>query len=53
VKLSGLQANRTYRLLNKDTGETTELSGKNLMEGLTLTSPQPRSSLLLKYELSE
>ncbi len=53
VKLSGLQHTRTYRLFNKDTNETAECSGKELMEGLTLTLAQPRSSLLLKYELSE
>ena len=53
VKLSGLQATRSYRLFNKDTNETTQLSGKELMAGLTLTLAQPRSSLLLKYELSE
>jgi alpha-galactosidase len=53
VKLSGLQPTQTYLLLNKDTNETTRHSGKELMEGLTLTLAQPRSSLLLKYERQE
>ena len=53
VKLSGLQPTRTYHLINKDTNEATKHLGKELMEGLTLTLAQPRSSLLLKYELSE
>ena len=51
VKLSGLQPEQTYRLFNKDTNETTEHSGKEMMEGLTLSLPQPRSSLLLKYDI--
>lgn len=51
VKLSALQPEQTYSLYNKDTNETTQHLGKELMEGLTLTLPQPRSSLLLKYDI--
>lgn len=50
VRLSGLNPSTTYRIFNKDNGETEEYSGRQLMDGLKLTLPQPRSSLLLKME---
>lgn len=50
VCLRGLNPIATYRIINKDTGETEEHTGQQLSEGLTLTLPQPRSSLLLKTE---
>ena len=50
VRLSGLNPSTTYRIFNKDNGEENEYSGLQLMDGLELTLPQPRSSLLLKIE---
>ena len=50
VRLSGLNPSTTYRIFNKDNGEKEEYSGRQLMDGLKLTLPQPRSSLLLKME---
>jgi len=53
VRLQGLNPSRTYVIYNKDKDETTEYAGSALMEGLTLTLDQPRSSLLLNYKLKQ
>ena len=50
VCLSGLAPSATYRVYNKDNGEAAEYFGSQLADGLKLTLPQPRTSLLLKYE---
>ena len=50
VCLSSLNPTAIYRVFNKDNGETEEYTGQQLSNGLTLTLPQPRTSLLLKYE---
>ena len=48
VKLSGLDAERTYILTCKDTGKSMEKSGAELLKGLTLHIANPRASLLLR-----
>lgn len=53
VKLSAVNPNHIYALLNKDTGETVKKTGKELLEGLTLTLDNPRTSLLIKYTLAD
>ena len=53
VRLCGLNPTRTYIVYNKDKNEASEHTGATLMEGLTLTLDQPRSSLLLNYELKQ
>ena len=50
VRLSGLNPSATYRIFNKDNGQTEGYTGRQLSESLTLTLPQPRTSLLLKIE---
>ena len=50
VRLSSLDPSATYFIYNKDNGETVEHTGRQLMEGLKLTLPHPRTSLLLKIE---
>lgn len=49
VRLSALKPTATYRIYNKDIGETKEYTGQQLANGLMLSLPQPRTSLLLKY----
>lgn len=49
VKLSGLQPESCYTVVNCDTNEASVKSGKELADGLELTLEEPRSSLLLKY----
>lgn len=49
VRLSALKPTATYRIYNKDNGEIKEYTGQQLANGLTLSLPQPRTSLLLKY----
>lgn len=51
VKLSSLKKDVVYTLTNKDTGEVFTQTGKQLMDGLTLTLDAPESSLILKYEV--
>ena len=50
VKLSGLDAAKTYRIENRDGGEPFTRTGAELADGLVLTLDEPRSSMLLKYE---
>ena len=50
VHLSGLAPSATYRIYNKDNGESEEYTGQQLSDSLKLSLPQPRSSILLKYE---
>jgi alpha-galactosidase len=49
VHLSGLNSEKVYIIENKDTHETIQKSGRELIKGLTLTLKNPRTSLLLKY----
>jgi alpha-galactosidase len=49
VRLSALNPTATYRIYNKDNGEIKEYTGQQLANGLTLSLPQPRTSLLLNY----
>ena len=51
VCLSSLNPTAIYRVFNKDNSETKEYTGQQLSNGLTLTLPQPRTSLLLKYHV--
>ena len=50
VNLSALDPETRYQLVPKDGGESQTLSGRELMDGLTLHLDQPRSSLLLFYK---
>jgi alpha-galactosidase len=50
VQLSGLQAGKTYRLTDRDSGESFQKTGNELKKGLQLTLREPRSSLILHYE---
>ena len=50
VNLSALDLETEYQLVPKDGGESQTLSGRELMDGLTLHLDQPRSSLLLFYK---
>ncbi len=50
VRLGGLDSTAVYRISDKDKNETTEYTGSQLADGLTLTLEQPRSSLLMRYE---
>ncbi len=50
VKLCGLNAQKTYTLTDKDTGNVEKKTGKQLMEGLKLTLNAPQSSLLIKIQ---
>ena len=53
VKLSGLKRNKTYTLINRDTNDSIRKTGKELLEGLTLTLDNPQSSLIIKYSSDE
>ncbi len=51
LALQGLEAQALYRVENRDTGETAEYTGRELMEtGLSLTIPEKRESRLLHYQ---
>ena len=50
VKLHGLNAMKMYTLINKDTGKEEKRTGKELMNGLTLTLDVPQSSLLIRIQ---
>ena len=50
VHLSGLQAGKTYKLTDRDSGENFQKTGDELKKGLQLTLKEPRSSLILHYE---
>ena len=52
VHLRGLDNNLQYELKNADTGSKTVLSGRALANGLQLKLSQPRSSLLLRYNVA-
>lgn len=52
VRLRGLDNNLQYELKNADTGSKTVLSGRDLANGLQLKLSQPRSSLLLRYNVA-
>lgn len=53
VRLSGLQPESRYAIVNCDTNETSMKTGKELSDGFELTLKEPRSSLLLKYSQTE
>ncbi|MGI6520412.1 MAG: glycoside hydrolase family 36 protein [Fermentimonas sp.] len=50
IQLSGLQAGKTYKLTDRDSGESFQKTSDELREGLPLTLKEPRSSLILHYE---
>lgn len=50
VKLFGMNLDKTYLLINKDTGDSIRKTGKELSEGLTLTLDEPRSSMIIRYQ---
>jgi hypothetical protein len=51
VELGGIDQRRDYVFTNEDTGESFTVAGTTLLtEGLTLTIPEKRQSLLLTYE---
>ena len=49
VCLQGLTPERTYVLMDADSGAQVSLTGAQLAEGYTLRLPDPRSSLLLRF----
>lgn len=49
VKLAGLDLNKTYLLINKDSGDSIRKTGKELTNGCMLTLDEPRSSLIIRY----
>lgn len=51
VKLKGLVADATYEVSNVIEGGSCEMSGRELMEQLTLSSAEPRGAVLLKYKM--
>lgn len=51
VKLFSLSAKKKYQIEDKDTKAIVVKSGKELMDGLTLTLEKPSSSLLLFYKV--
>jgi alpha-galactosidase len=51
VKLSGVHADKVYTLTDKDSNATVKKTGKELIDGYTLTLENPRSSLLIKYQV--
>ena len=52
VVLSGLNRHMDYQFTNADTGETYLLPGLALVtEGMTLSIPNRRQSLLLRYQV--
>lgn len=50
VRLSGVDVKNTYKVTNQDTNETVEKTGEELKNGLRLTLPDKRSSLILTYK---
>ncbi|NLX67489.1 MAG: alpha-galactosidase [Bacteroidales bacterium] len=49
VKLSAVDHNKTYRVTDRDTGESFVRTGDELRKGLQLTLKEPRSSLIFEY----
>ena len=49
--LQGLDPNASYKLYDFDTKESVSVSGAQLSKGYRLRLEEPRSSLLIKYEL--
>ena len=49
VSLRGLDSGAMYDVYNEDNDITVRKSGSELMSGLLLTLPQPRTSVLLRY----
>ena len=50
VRLSAVNTDKTYKITNRDTGESFFKTGDELKKGLQLTLREPRSSLLFNYE---
>lgn len=50
VNLSGLTAGKTYKLTNRDSGESFLKTAEELKEGLPLILKETRSSLIFHYE---
>ena len=50
VSLRGLKNDTMYDVYNEDNGITVQKSGAELMEGVLLTLPTPRTSVLLRYK---
>lgn len=50
VKLSAVNPNKTYKITDRDTGESFFKTGDELRKGLQLTLHETRSSLLFNYE---
>ena len=50
VQLSAVNPKVTYKLTDRDSGETFIKTGEALRNGLTLKLEQPRSSLIYHYE---
>lgn len=49
VKLKGLDINANYELFNEDTGIKTLLTGRELLDGITLTQKDKPGSILIDY----
>lgn len=50
VRLSAVNKDKTYKITDRDTGESFFKTGDELRKGLQLTLREPRSSLLFNYE---
>ena len=50
VHLGGVNADTLYDIYNEDNKITVQHTGQQLIEGLKLNLPSPRSSLLLRYK---
>lgn len=51
VKLSGVSSDKRYAVENCDTHDVVVKTGRELSQGLELSLPDPRSSVLLKYTI--
>jgi Alpha-galactosidase len=51
VKLSGVSPDKRYAVENRDTHDVVVKTGRELSQGLELSLPDPRSSVLLKYTI--
>ena len=49
MRFRGLEPEATYVLENADNDDRVEATGRQLMDGFTMSIGQPRSSLLIKY----
>ena len=53
VALSGLEAGRSYRIVDTDSGTTSILTGAELASGFEISSDESRASFLFRYAPAE